>query len=252
MLSEIAVVVVGLVLSLGIGLLLGLLGGGGSILAVPLLRYAFGLPAHAAIATSLIVVAVTSAVAVIPHARRGYVDWRVGVIFASSSMITAFGAARLGGQLPGTLLMVGFGLVMITVGILTLVRKTRPSIDPARPLAAVRVCLIGIGVGALTGLFGAGGGFLIVPALVLVGGLSTRQAIGTSLLVICVNAAAGFAGASHAGFDPSLALGVAALAVAGCLVGSRISARVEAHHLQQLFGGFVTATAFVLLLHEII
>lgn len=250
MLKRRSVVVLGFVLSLAIGLLLGLLGGGGSILAVPLLRYAFGLEAHAAIATSLIVVALTSAVAVVPHARRGHVEWRAGAIVASTSMVSAFAAARLGSLLSGRALMVGFGIVMIVVGGVTLLRPRRDGTGaPARP---ARVALIGIGVGALTGLLGAGGGFLVVPALVLVGGLPTRQAIGTSLLVISANAIAGFAGAAHAGLDPALALGVAGIAVAGSLAGSRIGARVEAHHLQQLFGGVVTAVACVILLDEII
>ncbi|HET9626044.1 MAG TPA: sulfite exporter TauE/SafE family protein [Kofleriaceae bacterium] len=109
-------VVLGLVLSLAIGLSLGLLGGGGSILTVPVLHYTLGFAAHDAIAGSLLVVAVTSSVALVPHARAHHVQWRIGVIFGVASIATAFLGGRLGARLPGGALLVAFAVVMIAAG----------------------------------------------------------------------------------------------------------------------------------------
>lgn len=246
-------VALGLALSLAIGLSLGLLGGGGSILTVPVLHYALGLGVHDAIGASLFVVGVTSSVALVPYARAGQVRWRTGLAFGIASMATAFAGGRLGALLPGTLLIAGFALVMVVAGVAMLVRARGPQLlCAAEHVHVPRVVAAGLGVGLVTGVLGAGGGFVIMPALVLLGGLAVREAVGTSLLVIAMNAFAGLAGtAAHVHVDGEIVAAVTALAIAGSLVGARIGRRLPAHHLQRTFGWFVIVVAAVILLREL-
>jgi len=244
--------VLGLVLSLVIGLSLGLLGGGGSIVTVPVLHYALGLGVHEAIAGSLIVVAMTSSVALIPHARAGRVQWRTGLAFGAASMASAFAGGRLGALIPGTVLISAFALAMVAAGVAMLLRSRGPRGSPVcGHVRLPRVLGVGLGVGLVTGVLGAGGGFVIVPALTLFGGLAMCDAIGTSLLVIAMNAVAGVAGgALHTHVDTKTVVAVTALAVLGSLAGARVGRRVPAHHLQRVFGGFVIAVAAAILLGE--
>lgn len=243
----------GLILSLAIGVSLGLLGGGGSILTVPVLHYALGLGVHEAIAGSLVVVAVTSSIAVIPHARSGRVQWRTGLVFGAASMATAFAGGRLGARLPGGVLIAAFALVMVAAGAAMLLRSRRgPQLSVSRPVDLPRVVAVGLGVGLVTGILGAGGGFVIVPALTLLGGLTMCDAVGTSLLVIAMNALAGLAGgALHTHSDAPTVAAVTGLAVIGSLAGARIGRHMGAHQLQRGFGTFVLAVAVAILLGEL-
>ncbi len=243
----------GLVLSLAIGLSLGLLGGGGSILAVPVLHYVLGLGVHEAIAGSLIVVAVTSSLALIPHARAGRVQWRTGLAFGGASIGSAFAGGQIGARLPGAVLIAAFALVMVAAGAAMLVRsRSAPRLHVEEPARLPRVLGLGLGVGLITGVLGAGGGFVIIPALTLFSGLVMYDAIGTSLLVIAMNSLAGVAGgASHTHVDVALVAAVTALAVVGSLVGVRVGRRVPAHQLQRGFGGFVIAVAAAMLIGEL-
>lgn len=248
----IAMVVLGLVLSLAIGLSLGLLGGGGSILTVPVLHYALGFAAHDAVAASLFIVGVTSGFALIPHARAGRVRWRQGLVFGAASMITAFAGGRLGALLPGRALILAFAIVMIAAGTATLVRAQRPPIARTAAPRLGRVAIAGLAVGLVTGVLGAGGGFIIMPALMMLGGLAVHEAIATSLLVIALNAFAGLAGTiGRAPFDLAIVLVVAGLAIAGSLAGARIGHRLPAQRLQRTFGWFVLAVAAAILLREL-
>ncbi|HEU4732953.1 MAG TPA: sulfite exporter TauE/SafE family protein [Kofleriaceae bacterium] len=244
---------VGLVLSLAIGLSLGLLGGGGSILTVPVLHYALGLGVHEAIAASLLVVGVTSGIALVSHARAGRVRWRTGLVFGAASMATAFAGGRLGALLPGGVLIAAFALVMVSAGIAMLVRSPAAqavaTVDHAR---LGRIVATGLGVGLVTGVLGAGGGFVIVPALTLLGGLAVREAVGTSLLVIAMNSFAGLAGgALSTPIHGRIVAAVTALAIAGSLLGSRLGRRLPAHHLQRAFGGFILVIAAIMLVREL-
>jgi uncharacterized membrane protein YfcA len=243
----------GLILSLAIGLSLGLLGGGGSILTVPVLHYTFGLDTHDAITASLFVVGVTSSVALLPHARGGHVRWRTGLAFGIASMATAFAGGRLGALLPGAVLIVAFALVMVAAGIAMLARGRAAA--PPRSMDHVhlpRIVAAGLGVGLVTGVLGAGGGFIIMPALMLLGGLAVREAVATSLFVIAMNSFAGLAGSvAHAQVDGRIVAAVTALAIVGSLVGARIGRRLPAQHLQQTFAWFVIAVAALILLREL-
>ena len=243
----------GLVLSLAIGLSLGLLGGGGSILTLPVLHYVFRLEAHDAIAMSLVVVGVTSTVALVPHARAGRVRWRAGLTFGAASMIAAFAGGRFGTALPGVVLIVGFALVMLAAGVAMLARSRAPRpASSAGDVRLPRVLAIGLGIGIVTGTLGAGGGFLIVPVLTLLGGLAMRDAIGTSLLVIAMNSLAGLAAtAAHATLDSRIGAAVTCVAVAGSLVGVRAGRRLSAQYLQRAFGWFVILVGVFILAREL-
>src|SRR5699024_9163280 len=229
---EITTIIV-VALAVLVGLSLGLLGGGGSILVVPLLTYIGGLDPKEAIATSLFVVGATSLVSLLGHARKGNVQWRTGLIFGAAGMVGAFLGGLAGGYIPGTILMVAFAIMMIaTAGAMIRGRKARD----------------GLAVGAATGLVGAGGGFLVVPALVLLAGLPMTAAVGTSLLVIAMKSFGGLGGyLTSVSLDWPLVAAVTAAAIAGSFVGVRLISVVPEKALRKGFGYFVLLMgAFVL------
>ncbi|GAB7037663.1 sulfite exporter TauE/SafE family protein [Catenuloplanes niger JCM 9533] len=236
------------VLAAGIGVSLGLLGGGGSILAVPLLVYLAGLPAKPAIATSLLVVSVTAAIGVVPHALAGRVRWRTGLLFGTAGMAGAYTGGRISGTIPDAVLLTGFALLMLATAIAMLRGRPAAPGRPVRPSPAWRTVLTGTATGLVAGLLGAGGGFLIVPALVLLGGLTMPVAIGTSLLVIAAQSAAGLAGhLSSVQIPWGTAAAVTAAAVTGSLLGARLSGRVPATTLRAAFGWLVVVMGVLVL-----
>lgn len=245
--------VVGLILSVFIGVSLGLLGGGGSILTVPTIHYVFGVEAHAAIASSLVVVGATSLAALIPHARAGRVRWRTGLIFGLASMVGAYLAGRIATYIPSAILMAAFGGVMLVAAIAMLRRSAPAEPGPGRRHGALLAILgEGLAVGAVTGLVGAGGGFLVVPALVLLGGLPIAEAIGTSLMVIAMKSLAAFAGsAGDVQLDAAIIVAVAALAVLGSVAGGWLAGRIAAGRLQGLFGWFIVVMSVFVLGQEL-
>jgi uncharacterized membrane protein YfcA len=233
-----------LLLSVVIGVSLGMLGGGGSILTVPILVYVADLPAKEAIAASLFVVGVTSLAGVVSHARAGRVRWRTGLLFGLAGMVGAFVGGLVGGHAPGDWLLIAFALMMVATSLAMLRgRKQKPSAAHARPdgeLPLARILVDGSVVGLVTGLVGAGGGFLVVPALVLLGGLPMSVAVGTSLVVIAMKSFAGLAGyLTTVHLDWPLVLGVTAAAVVGSVVGGRLAGRVPEAALRKAFGWFV-------------
>jgi uncharacterized membrane protein YfcA len=241
----------GLVLALAIGLSLGFFGGGGSILTVPLLVYVFGLAPKPAIASSLLVVAIASGAAALQHARAGNLRPRVALVFGSAGMAGAYLGARVAAFVDGGVLLLLFAAVMGLTGFAMWRGRSAPAAGPARDGSLRKLVLQGLAVGGFTGLVGAGGGFLIVPALVLWAGLPMPAAVGTSLLVIVLNSLAGFAGyAAHVRVDPALVAAVAACAVAGSFGGSRLTRIVRPGSLRRAFAGFVLAMAAVILVRE--
>lgn len=242
-----------LLLSILIGLSLGLLGGGGSILTVPILTYVAGLDPKEAIAASLFVVGVTSAFSVISHARNHRVKWRTGLIFGAAGMVGAFGGGLLGSRIPGTVLMIAFALMMIATSVAMIRgRKKAAEARGGGELPLVRVIADGLVVGAITGLVGAGGGFLVVPALALLGGLSMPVAVGTSLVVITVKSFAGLAGyLTSVQLDWGLVGAVTAAAVIGSLLGSRLAGRIPETLLRKGFGVFVLVMGAFVLVQEL-
>lgn len=244
-----------LLLSSLIGLALGLLGGGGSILTVPILVYGLGLEAKPAIATSLLVVAVTSLFALASHARKGLVDFRTGLVFGGAGMVGAYAGGAFASLLPGWLLLLGFASVMAATAVAMLRGNGRePTSEREVPvrLPLGRVIWHGSIVGVVTGLVGAGGGFMIVPALVLLGGMSMRRAVATSLLVIAMKSLAGFAGhMSHVAIDWQLAAMVAASAIGGSLIGGMLSRKLAEDSLRRVFAWFVMAMAVFVVSREL-
>lgn len=238
-------------LSLLIGAVLGLLGGGGGILAVPLLVYVIGVGAKPAIATSLFFVGATSAVGAALAAREGRVRWKMGGLFGVGSMSGAFVGGKLAQFVPENLLLGGLATVMLVTA-LAMLRGPKGITEGQRPIALARMILIGVAVGVVSGLVGAGGGFLIVPALTLFGGLAMRDAIGTSMFIISVQSFAGFAG--HVGhveltFTP-IAIMTAA-AIVGMVVGRTLGKHVSADGLKRGFAGLVLATGLFMLGQEL-
>lgn len=240
-------------LAIVIGLLLGLLGGGGSILTVPMLVYLLHVEPKLAIVTSFVVVGVSSLMALIPHARRGSVCWKSGLFFGLAGMIGAFGGGRLAVQFSSDLLMSLFGLISLLTGLLML-RGKRAAAQPGAIVQPTSVCPIqvpffrvlfdGFFVGGLTGMVGVGGGFMIVPALTLLVGLPMQGAVGTSLLIIAMNALAGFSGYSQqVALDWELTGLVTGGAIFGSAVGGWLSAYIKPAALRRGFGLMVILVA---------
>jgi uncharacterized protein len=255
--------IIGHFLAVCIGVSLGLLGGGGSVLALPVLVYVMGVAPKPAIAMTLIIVGTVSLLGSIPHARRGNLNLKTASIFGPATMLGAYLGARLA-TLPfitSAFQMILFGISMLIAAGLMIYRitKSQPASNQDRldDIQYVRpVCkycwqwLIaeGIAVGVLTGLVGVGGGFAIVPALVLLGNIPMRQAIGTSLLIIACNSVAGLLGyLGHISLDWNLTVSFTFLAGCGTVIGAYLAQFVPAKQLQKGFAYFLLAIAtFVL------
>jgi hypothetical protein len=236
-----------ILLSLAIGASLGLLGGGGSILTLPILVYVVGLEPKQAIATSLLVVGVTSAAAVVPHARAGRVQVRLGAGFGAASMAGAYAGSRVAHLLPSALLLVAFAVMMLVTG-LAMLRGRGASPAHAGPRPWGKIILVGAAIGGLTGIIGAGGGFVIVPALVLLLGLPMTEAVATSLLIIAANSLAGFAGYIGAvTIDWRVAAWVTGAAVVGSVVGALGAGKIAQDALRRGFAWLVLAMAVFML-----
>ncbi len=243
--------VLDLILGFGIGLSLGLLGGGGSILTVPALVYLVGQSPQAAVTTSLAIVGANSALGASFHHLQGTLNWRVAIVFGGIGMVTAYLAAGLSKLFSPALLLVAFALLMFFIGGLMILRRERSS-QGQEPRSAHTNTLLtlagGAGVGLLTGVLGVGGGFLIVPALVMLVGLPMNQAVGTSLVIIAANSAAGLLG--HLAGNPldiTLTLVFVSAGLAGTFVGARLASRIPATRLRQAFALFVIVLAVFLL-----
>jgi uncharacterized membrane protein YfcA len=248
-----------------VGLSLGLTGGGGSIFAVPLLVYGLGLDFRAAVALSLAVVGLTSAYGAALQARRGHVLWRAGAVLGAGGILAAPLGAWIGAQMPQRMSLVLFAALMVFIGVRMLRARGEPAEAPRSWMRCQRradghphfsvACagkLLAAGAlsGILSGIFGVGGGFLLVPALILVACLDIERALSTSLVGISLIAASGFA--ANAGHldrgDGILALWFLGGSVAGMTLGAWVKTFVPARGLNMLFGlGVLGAAAFVLL-----
>jgi uncharacterized membrane protein YfcA len=250
----------GHLLALLIGLSLGLIGGGGSILAVPILVYVLGFNAKTAIAMSLAIVGMVSLIGVIPHWRRGNVNLKTAFSFAPPAMVGALLGSRLA-ALPfvtDTLQLICFAIMMLIVSYF-MIRQPQTSLNDrvnlARPQKRqspypwLSITLEGLGVGILTGFVGVGGGFMIIPALVLLGGIPMKEAIGTSLLIIAFNSATGFLGyLNQVNIDWNLTFTFAAMAILGVILGAYFSSKIQGAKLQKAFGYFLIAIAVFILI----
>ncbi len=238
---------IGLVLSAAIGVSLGLIGGGGSILTVPILVYFLGVEAHEAVGMSLAVVGATSFFGAYLHYKRGNVNFSSGLLFGIAGIFGAFLGSPLTKLVSPDVLLLIFGGLMFVVAISMLWQKKYSEDKMPQKQILWKAIAAGFGVGVLTGFLGVGGGFLIVPALVMFGGLAMKEAIGTSLFVIFLNCAAGLIGhASQNHFDWLLTFLVMILAVGGAIGGTILSARLAANRLQKMFAVLVLAVSIFL------
>lgn len=240
--------------TLFMGVTLGLLGGGGSILTVPILVYLFRVPAHDAIHLSYFVVGTTALFGILPKQARIQVKPPVVAWFGIASIVTVIAVRRLllplipehiGSIGKDELLLMLFAIVMLGASISMFRKSPPPSTDPIQP---GRLIVGGLGVGFIAGLVGAGGGGLIVPVLIRYAGLEVRAAISSALAIIVLNSAVGFIASDSVGGDLfRLVLVLTGIAIAGSLLGSKLAAYVKAETLKPAFGVFVLAMgAFVL------
>jgi len=227
-----------------IGVLLGLVGGGGSILTVPILVYVLGLGVHEATATSLVIVGATALFGAVPHARGGRVGVRTAVVFGGAGIVGAFIGTALNRLVSGPVILLLFGGLMVVVAA-RMAFGRKPADDPETAVVGLRsrILVVGLIVGVMTGFFGVGGGFLIVPALVLALDFPMRLAVGTSLVIIAINSAAGVA--AHLG-SGDIDLPLAALFVTGGFAGATIGARMTGYVDEaRLSRGFAVLVALV-------
>lgn len=253
----------GYVAAVAIGVVLGTLGGGGSILSIPILVYLFNLEVVTASAYSLFIVGVTSLVGAVRKYKENLVDLSTGVIFGIPSIISIFSTRKwvvpaipetmnvAGIDISKRLLLLGIFAVLMILASTTMIRKkgvTQHDLERPRTLLVV---LEGILIGFLTGLVGAGGGFLIIPALVLLTGLPFKTAVGTSLFIIAINSLMGFLGdVLNFEIDWRFLLTITALATSGIFAGNFMSRYVPPSALRKVFGWFVLMSGIYILLRE--
>lgn len=264
--------VIALGFGLVIGLLLGALGGGGAILAVPVLVYLLGQSPQEATASSLVIVGVTSILASLHHARSGHVRWGTGLGFALAGVPASLLGSALNARVDGVVVLVCFALVMLASAIAMLWRTRRRSpstaaseehsaSEPAagssprlaRAVLIGKILVAGLVVGFLTGFLGVGGGFIIVPALVAALGLPMSWAVGTSLFIMALNSGVSLLPRISTGhFDWALIVPFTVTAVLGSLLGKSIADRLPATALTRAFAGLLIVAGIGVIALEVI
>ena len=235
---------IALILAFGIGLSLGLLGSGGSIVTLPLLVYVAGVPVAAAVGMSLAIVGGASVAGAWWKHRQGLVHGRAALLFGITGMVGAAVGAQFTQLVPPAVLMLLFAGLMVVIAVRMLAKRGDEAVEPLPDCRPVRCGAAGLGVGLLTGFLGVGGGFLIVPAMILFARLPMAMAVGTSLAVIAANSIAGLAGhLQHRSFDWRTTLAFLAAALLGMLAGVRLGGRLPTVVLRRVFGGLVLAVA---------
>ena len=239
-----------------IGFILGLLGGGGSVITIPILVYGMGLDVHSAIGTSLVIVGVNAMIGAVVYARNGNIRLKSGLIFGSMSMVGAIPGAWMNHFISGEIILLLFSMLMIAVAI-GMLRNNRGqlkiSVIPSKTRNNLsRLMLLGLGVGLLTGFFGVGGGFLIVPALILFGKFLAHQAVGTSLLIIAMASFSGFVGHVHMGAVDFRIAGLFILGgLAGSMAGISLAGKMPEEKLTRAFGWFIIVVALYVIYRSI-
>ena len=236
-----------------VGIALGALGGGGSVLAVPALIYLLGFTPAAATTASLIIVTATSLTALYAHARTGNVRWRAGALFAAAGLLPAAAAGVAASRLPQPVLTATFAAVA-AIAAVKMLRPGRASTGQTPVVQPAKAAGAGAGLGGLTGLLGVGGGFLAVPALVTVLAFEMQAAVGTSLLVISANSMASLAtrGATTADIDWAVVGPFTGAAILGVWDGKRLAAKVTGNLLQRTFAVVLLAVAAFMLIDGLV
>jgi uncharacterized membrane protein YfcA len=260
--------ILGYIASVFIGISLGLIGGGGSILTVPVLVYLFGVEPVIATAYSLFIVGATSLVGTVPKYRQGFVNLKTALIFGVPAIAAVFATrAFIIPMIPvkiftigdfvftkSILMMILFAVLMVFASISMIREKKKENENESaeQKFNYPLILLEGLVVGILTGLVGAGGGFLIIPALVLLSKLPMKQAVGTSLLIIAAKSLIGFTGdLKHYAMDWQLLLIVTALAIGGIFFGNWLSYKIHGDRLKKWFGWFVLIMGIYIIVKEL-
>lgn len=260
----------GLFASTLIGISLGLIGGGGSILTVPVLVYLFKVDPVLATAYSLFIVGLSSLVGAFPKYRSGMIDLKTAIVFGIPSIIAVFVTRKvLVPAIPNTIFSIGdlpftkalammllFAILMVAASVSMIRDKKKEELDSTAPRVFnyPMILLEGSVVGVLTGLVGAGGGFLIIPALVMLSKLPMKQAVGTSLLIIAAKSLIGFTGdvlENSKNMDWTLLGVVTALAVIGIFIGNQLSKKIDGAALKKGFGWFVLVMGLYIIIKEL-
>ncbi|KRV50023.1 integral membrane family protein [Wenjunlia vitaminophila] len=246
--------VLALVAGAVVGLALGGLGGGGSVLAVPALIYLLDFTPAAATTASLLIVTVTSATALSAYGRAGHVRWKAGGLFAAAGLLPAAAAGAAAARLPQAALTIAFAAFAALAAIRMLRPRGALAGRGAAEVHPAKAAAVGAGLGVVTGLLGVGGGFLAVPALVTVLAFDMQAAIGTSLLVITANSLASLStrGATFSGLDWSVIAPFAAAAILAAWDGKRLASKVSGALLQRVFGGTLLAVAAFMLVDTLV
>ena len=243
-------IVIALILGAIIGLALGMMGGGGSILTLPIFVYILGIEPKTAIVMSLAVVGITSLIGAIGHAHAGNLHARAAMLFAPTAMIMTWFGTKLASVMPGSWQLVLFASIMLlsATSMLRGAQVQAKHIETESVISIPGLLVIGALVGILTGVIGVGGGFLIVPALVLLAKLPIKKAIGTSLALIALNSLVGFIGSlGHVVLDWRLMTEFILSASLGILVGTQLVKYIEANTLKRSFGVFLVVIATFIL-----
>ena len=258
--------ILGYIAAIGIGLSLGLVGAGGSILTVPVLVYLFGIDPTLATAYSLVIIAATTSVGAFKNYQKQLVSFPVAFSFGLSSMLTVFLIRHfILPTIPDTLFsaqglvlqkstatMLVFALLMLVAAYFMIRAQSTSQKLTNAPASVLKLLLYGIGAGFITGFLGAGGGFVLIPALVLVVQLPMKKAVGTSLLIIALNSLVGIAGDwGHVQLDWLFAASLIALALLGLFIGVVLSAKLPDMLLKKYFGWFVFCMGLVVMLSEL-
>ncbi len=259
-------IIIGYIAAVLIGLSLGLIGGGGSILTIPVLVYLFKLPPTAATGYSLFIVGSTSLVGAIKKYRQGHVNFLIAINFSITSVLTVFITRKyILPVIPDYLFTIGniiitkslaiivlFAILMITVSLkMILSKKIILKIDDSRS-PVIKIILSSMCVGLITGLLGAGGGFMIIPVLILLFHLPMKQAIGTSLLIIALNSLIGFLGdVMNESLNWNLLISLSLISIAGVFIGNKLGEKIASSTLKKGFGWFVLIIGIYIIVKEI-
>ncbi len=250
--------VVGTLLALAVGCVLGLLGGGGSILALPIFLYVFEVPTNSAIAMSLAVVGTSAFIGFVGHWRQGTVSLRIALPYGICAMIGGYAAARLAHLIPPPIKLSLFAVFAATAAVMMLrdslktQRSSTSDADASQARMTPLLALQGVAVGMLTAIIGAGGGFVIVPALVLLARLPVRLAVGSSLLVIAMNSASAFSGyVGRVPIDWQLVSSFTLVAAIGVVIGTRFVRHVPQARLKQGFAVMILVLGTYFVAREI-
>lgn len=258
--------IIGYLASLFIGITLGLVGGGGSILTVPILVYLFSISPDESTSYSLFIVGITALVGAIRHYRLGNLQIKEALLFALPSILSLLFIRRIIVPLipnvifswhqveltKSNFIMIIFAMLMLLASISMIRSGSKEEVSGLRK--PIQLIFIGVMVGFVTGFLGAGGGFLIIPALLFWGGLNMKQAVGTSLLIIFINSTIGFVGDMIHGvhFDYTLLLLVTFFAIVGMFVGTNLSKKIDGGRLKPVFGWFVLVMGIYILFKELV